>query len=58
MAYEGEIRGELPLFINQDSGDVTLDVTISYQACTDSECFPPASLRLSLLVLAQENVAG
>ena len=58
MAYDGEIRGELPLFINQDSGDVTLDITVSYQACTDSECFPPASLTLRLPLTAEENVPG
>lgn len=58
MAYDGEIRGELPLYINQNSGDVTLEVTVSYQACTDTECFPPSSLKLSLPIAAEENVAG
>jgi DsbC/DsbD-like thiol-disulfide interchange protein len=58
MAFEGEIRGELPLFINQNSGDVTLEVTVSYQACTDSECFAPSSLKLSLPLKVEDNVPG
>jgi len=58
MAYESEIRGALPLFINQNSADVTLELTVSYQACTDTECFPPSSLKLSLPIQAADNVPG
>ena len=58
LAYEGEIRGELPLFITQNNGDLTLDLTVSYQACTDTECFPPSELRLSLPISAEDNIPG
>jgi peroxiredoxin len=58
QAYEGELRGSLPLALTQNIGDVTLDLTLSYQACTDSECFPPSEMRLSLPVRALDNVPG
>lgn len=58
MAYEGEIRGSLPFYITQNAGDLTLEITVSYQACTDTECFPPASLMLKLPLQAQDNVPG
>ncbi|CAN5505663.1 hypothetical protein BH23CHL2_BH23CHL2_24640 [soil metagenome] len=58
MAYEGEIRGSLPFHITQNNGELTLEITVSYQACTDSECFPPSSLTLSLPVTVLENVGG
>ena len=59
MAYEGEIRGELPpIHINQNHGDQTLELTVTYQACTDRECFPPSSLTLNLPLEARDNVAG
>lgn len=58
MAYQGEIRGSLPFFITGNLGDLTVEVFVSYQACTDSECFPPSTLRLRLPVAALENVDG
>ncbi|MEZ4523483.1 MAG: redoxin domain-containing protein [Thermomicrobiales bacterium] len=58
MAYEGEIRGSLPFFIMQNAGDLALEVTFSYQACTATECFPPSSLTLQLPLQAQDNVPG
>ncbi len=58
MAYEGEVRGSLPVYINRNAGDLTLNLTVSYQACTDSECFPPSSLRLRLPIQALDNVPG
>ena len=57
-AYEGEIRGSLPFFITQNLGDLTLEISVSYQACIDTACFPPSTLRLELPVAALENVGG
>lgn len=58
MAYEGEIRGILPFYITQNHGDLTLEINVSYQACTDRECFPPGEIKLSVPLAALENVGS
>lgn len=50
VVYEGNVRLALPLTFTQRVGDRTVGVTVRYQACTASECFMPAILRLELPV--------
>jgi hypothetical protein len=45
--YEGTVRFEADLSLPRDaSGTVSLAGTLSYQACNDKQCFPPAKVPL------------
>ena len=48
FVYEGTVRGALPLALTKNLGDVTLGVTLSYQACSEVLCYPPAELAAEL----------
>lgn len=52
LVHEGVVRGSLPLTFSgaPGAGDRLLQVTIRYQACNESSCFPPTSAQLELLV--------
>lgn len=45
---EGDIDIVVPLRVGRDEGDVELAVTVALQSCTDTDCFPPGDVRLSL----------
>ncbi len=45
---EGEFDVHIPFYVLEDTGDVTLPVTVSYQACSATMCLPPDSLELSI----------
>ncbi len=49
---DGTIRGSLPVTfaVAAGRGDLGVDVAVRYQACSDTRCLPPATLRLSLPV--------
>ena len=47
--YEETIRVSLPItFMTVDSGDLTVRATVSFQACTASDCLLPSSARVEL----------
>lgn len=50
--HEGRLRGTVPLTFTAapGDGDHTLGVTVHFQACDDSSCLVPASVRLELPV--------
>ena len=50
--HEGTLRGSLPLTFTAPPGrgDVIVEVSVSYQACSDSSTLPAASIRFELLV--------
>jgi peroxiredoxin len=50
--HEGTVRGTLPLTFAAPpgAGDHTITVTVAYQACDDSTCSMPASVRVALAV--------
>jgi cytochrome c biogenesis DsbD-like protein/AhpC/TSA family protein len=50
--HDGLVRGSLPLTFSgaPGAGDRLVRVTIRYQACSESSCFPPTSAQLELLV--------
>ncbi len=52
LIHEGVVRGSIPLTFAgaPGAGDRLVRVTIRYQACNDSSCFPPTSAQLELLV--------
>ncbi|MBI3967823.1 MAG: hypothetical protein HY329_19460 [Chloroflexi bacterium] len=51
-AYDGEVRGTLPLTFTADpgAGDQTIRATVRYQACNVNECLLPATIELELPV--------
>lgn len=56
VVYEGHIDASIPFSIDGTPGDVTLAVTIRYQACSEVECFPPTSLLLNLPLSGQDLI--
>jgi Disulphide bond corrector protein DsbC/AhpC/TSA family len=52
IVLEGMIRGCVPVTfaVAAGTGDVRSEVTVHYQACTETECLPPATVNLPLLV--------
>jgi hypothetical protein len=48
--YTGVVRIVLPLTVSQEMGDRVVDVLVRYQACSLTDCLPPAARRLTLPV--------
>jgi hypothetical protein len=50
LVHEGEVRTAVPLTFGAapGGGDQRVAVTVRYQACSDTACLPPASLRVEL----------
>jgi hypothetical protein len=47
--YEQSVRVELPLtFMVVDAGTLNVELTVSYQACSATDCLSPASVHLTL----------
>ncbi len=56
LGYEGAVRATLPLSIDANAGDVTVDVRVRYQTCSDAACFPPDELSLLLPLQGQDLI--
>jgi DsbC/DsbD-like thiol-disulfide interchange protein len=56
LVHEGRVRFSRPLTFLDRIGDPTIEVTVRYQACTASDCLPPAALRLELPIRVQNHV--
>jgi len=52
VVYEGRMEVVVPVAFNvaRDRGPVPVRATVSYQACTATECLPPARVQLELTV--------
>lgn len=48
MVHHGVVKAVIPFNIVPYHEEVTMSVEISYQACTDSACFPPATIGIDL----------
>jgi hypothetical protein len=46
----------VPLTFTQEGEDLTLHVTIRYQACSEGDCFPPQTVSLHLPVKAADLI--
>ena len=55
--YEGSIAISVPLTFAQKGGDLVVTVQVSYQTCSDTECYPPRAATLSVPVGAADHVA-
>jgi hypothetical protein len=49
---EGTIRGHVPVTfaVAAGTGDMRPEIAVHYQACSETECLPPAAIRLPLIV--------
>ena len=49
---DGTIRGQMPVTfaVAAGTGDLRPEIAVRYQACSETACLPPATVRLSLLV--------
>lgn len=48
VVYDGTVRASLPLSILGNHGAVTLTARVRYQACSATQCYPPAEVALEL----------
>lgn len=56
LVYEGTFRVSLPFSIDVAAGDITIDARVRYQACSATECFPPATLTLTLPLTGEDLI--
>jgi len=53
FVYEDNVKVSLPLtFTMREAGDLVVRLSVRYQACSTSDCLPPASVSLELPVSA------
>jgi peroxiredoxin len=52
--YEGTVTATVPVHIDSLREQVSLEVRVRYQACTDSVCYPPEEVTLELPVNAED----
>ncbi len=53
---DSRARASLPIVLTKNVGDVQLELDVSYQTCSDTECFMPEQLTLHLPLQAEDNV--
>lgn len=53
---DGQVHMRLPVALTKNVGDVDLVIRLSYQVCSDRECYMPESLTLKLPLKAEDNV--
>lgn len=53
--YEGKVTVSVPVTLTQED-DQTLQVTVSYQACSTTDCFAPRTVALQMSVQAAEHI--
>ena len=56
MVYEQRVAVSVPLTFTKEGEDLTLHVTIRYQACSEGDCFPPQTVHLQLPVKAADLI--
>lgn len=56
QVYEGALQRTMSVVLTKNLGDVTLKVRIGYQACSETLCYPPGEVVLSLPLRVQELV--
>jgi peroxiredoxin len=56
LVHEGKIAVTVPVHIDANQGDVDLTITVRYQTCTDTTCYPPSALTVALPVRAVDLV--
>jgi peroxiredoxin len=48
VVYEGSIRSVIPLQFTKNLGPTVVTLLVAFQACTQTECFAPATLRVDV----------
>lgn len=56
LVYQGTVPATVPFQIANNLGEVKVTIQVHYQACTDSVCYPPETLRLELGLQGLDNV--
>ncbi len=54
--YEGTVQVSLPVTLTEEGGDQTLQVTVDYQACSETDCFVPCTTRLEIPLHAADHI--
>jgi peroxiredoxin len=50
VVYAGTVEGSLPFMLTRNLGATRVGVRVGYQACTDAECLPPASVSREMVL--------
>jgi peroxiredoxin len=50
VVYEGRVEAMLPLLFTKNLGATRVALQVAYQACTETTCWPPAEMRLDLML--------
>jgi cytochrome c biogenesis DsbD-like protein/AhpC/TSA family protein len=56
FVYERHVEVSVPLTFTREGDDLTLHLTVRYQACSEADCFPPQTVRLQLPVKAADLI--
>jgi Disulphide bond corrector protein DsbC len=55
VVHEGSVRVTVPLVLTSKLGLVTRRARLAFQVCTETTCFPPASVALELPLSGQDS---
>ncbi len=56
FVYERRVAVSVPLTFTKEGDDLTLHLTVCYQACSEVDCLPPQTARLQLPVKAADLI--
>lgn len=56
LVYTGSVRMTLPIMFTSNLGATTLVAELAFQTCTDTTCFPPASVRVELPLIGLDLI--
>lgn len=56
LVYEGTCRVSLPFSIDLVAGDLALEARVSYQLCSATACYPPATVALSIPLVGEDLI--
>lgn len=56
FVYEDKVKVSLPVTLTEEGDDQTLQITMRYQTCSDTDCFLPGATRVELPLQAADHV--
>jgi hypothetical protein len=56
QVYTGNVKVALPVTLTEEDNDQSLQITVRYQSCSDTDCLMPSTVNLALPVKADDHI--